>query len=101
MQLASACGESFKARDPAAWPGQGAVHFLGAGEEDFGADGGKRREVLRGKTDAPLFRGKPDKGAIPPVEPGAWAGNLRPASLVQSAKDKHVRRKQARVERPL
>ena len=101
FQLASPGGERLQARDPAAWPSQAAIHFLGAGEEDLGADGGKRREVLRGETDAPLFRGKPDKGAIPSVEPGAGAGNLRPASLVQSAKDKHVRRKQARVERPL
>ncbi len=53
-----------------------------------GADGGQRREVLRRLADAPLLGGKPDKVAVFAIEPGAGAGETRPARLRSTRRER-------------
>ena len=71
--------------------GETAVLFLGPREDDARRRSCEGSEVVGRLADAALGRWQAYKGAIPADRAGVGSGRLRPAALIESAEDNHIR----------
>src|SRR5262249_54981574 len=86
-------------RNPAAWPREAAVLFLGPGEDDTRRRSGKTLKIMGGLTDAPFLRRQAHKGAVAAAEPRNEVRSLRPAPLIQTGQNDNIGGQQPGVER--